>query len=63
VSFNEIIRFIIYGLSTDESELCDCDKGGEKCPYKNYGFSKCKAKSNNKSSLNSEDNSVLLFKK
>lgn len=63
VPFNEIIRFIIYGLSTDESELCDCDQGGEKCPYKNYGFNKCKAKSNNKSSLNSEDNSVLLFKK
>jgi hypothetical protein len=42
--FNNIIRFVIYGISTEESELCDCASGGQKCPYKDYGFRKCKEK-------------------
>ncbi len=44
VPLDEIIRFVIYGLTTEESELCDCAKGGNTCPYRAYGFSKCKNK-------------------
>lgn len=47
VPFNDIIRFVVYGISTDESELCDCAQGGEKCPYRDYGFRKCAEKSRN----------------
>jgi hypothetical protein len=44
VPFEEIIQFVIYGLTTDESEFCDCAQGGANCPFANYGFSKCAAK-------------------
>ncbi|MFH1523231.1 MAG: hypothetical protein ABIE43_05450 [Patescibacteria group bacterium] len=47
VPFNEIIRFTMYGLTTDDSELCDCGKEGNSCPYRDYGFSKCLDKNNN----------------
>ena len=44
VPFREINRFVLYGLTTDESELCDCADGGTNCPYAAYGFSKCSDK-------------------
>lgn len=49
VPFNEIIRFVLYSLNSDESELCDCGQGGQNCPYADYGFLKCEQK---KRSLN-----------
>ena len=44
VPFNDIVRFVLYGLTTEESELCDCGRGGENCPYAVYGFGKCEEK-------------------
>jgi hypothetical protein len=44
IPFNDIIRFVVYGVTTDSSELCDCDQGGQNCPYVAYGFSKCEEK-------------------
>lgn len=44
LEFKEIVRFVIYGLSTDESELCDCAQGGATCPYRDYGFRTCQEK-------------------
>lgn len=41
IPFREIVQFVLYGISTDSSELCDCDRGGQNCPYAVYGFSKC----------------------
>jgi len=41
VPFENIIRFVLYSLTTEESELCDCAQGGQNCPYATYGFSKC----------------------
>lgn len=46
VPFKEIIRFVLYGLTSDESQMCDCAQGGDNCPYVNYGFSKCLEKKN-----------------
>jgi hypothetical protein len=43
VPFNEIIRFVMYGISSEESKLCDCATGGNTCPYVNYGFSRCRS--------------------
>jgi hypothetical protein len=42
VDFAQIVRFALYGISSDPSELCDCATGGHNCPYADYGFSKCK---------------------
>lgn len=44
INFNDIARFVLYGLSTDDSELCDCQTSGNDCPYSAYGFSKCENK-------------------
>ncbi len=41
LKFNEIVSFVWNGLSTEHSEYCDCDRGGESCPFAKYGFSKC----------------------
>jgi hypothetical protein len=41
VPFKDIVRFVLYGLTTEKSEYCDCAQGGNKCPYRDYGFSKC----------------------
>ncbi len=41
ISLDEIVRFVVYSISTESSELCDCNEGGQNCPYKNYGFRKC----------------------
>jgi hypothetical protein len=46
VPFADIIKFVLYGLTTEESELCDCAEGGSICPYRAYGFAKCEAKRN-----------------
>lgn len=46
IPFEDIVRFVIYGISTDESQLCDCAQSGEKCPYKRYGFRKCRESKN-----------------
>lgn len=45
VPFGDLVKFVLYGLTTDESELCDCDKSGQNCPYRKYGFKKCLDKS------------------
>ncbi|MDD4272074.1 MAG: hypothetical protein PHF50_04720 [Patescibacteria group bacterium] len=42
LKFSEIISFVWNGLSSEHSEYCDCDQGGETCPFARYGFSKCK---------------------
>lgn len=47
VPFKDIVRFVLYGLATSDSELCDCHQGGEKCPYRDYGFERCVKKINN----------------
>jgi hypothetical protein len=44
IDFNDIVRFVLYGISTEDSELCDCQVGGNSCPYVAYGFSKCRNK-------------------
>ena len=44
VDFRDVIRFVLYGLSTEDSELCDCKNGGKSCPYVSYGFYKCVSK-------------------
>ncbi len=41
VPFSEIIRFMIYGVTSEKSQLCDCHERGTNCPYRAYGFSKC----------------------
>ena len=41
VDFKQIIHFVLYGLSTDESHYCDCATGGNNCPYVMYGFTRC----------------------
>lgn len=41
VPFTEIVELVKYGISTDDSELCDCDRGGKHCPFACYGFNKC----------------------
>jgi hypothetical protein len=46
VPFKEIVRFVLYGLTTDDSELCDCGQDGNNCPYVAYGFTKCISKRN-----------------
>ncbi len=46
INFNDIARFVLYGLSSEESELCDCETSGGNCPYSAYGFSKCEKKKN-----------------
>ncbi len=47
VPLNEIIQFIVYGTTSEESEKCDCGTGENNCPYRDYGFSKCKQKIKN----------------
>lgn len=47
VPFRDIVGFVLYGLTTDESELCDCHETGENCPYHDYGFIKCQEKRKN----------------
>jgi len=42
IKFNEIVSFVWNGLSSEHSEYCDCDQGGESCPFVKYGFSKCR---------------------
>ena len=41
VPLNEILNLVYYGISTEPSEHCDCQTGGGKCPFAQYGFSKC----------------------
>jgi hypothetical protein len=41
IPFNEIVELVHYGLSSEHSPYCDCDKSGGKCPFAQYGFSKC----------------------
>lgn len=41
IPFDEIIHLVLYGVSTENSEHCDCDQGGGRCPFAPYGFSKC----------------------
>ncbi|KKR21810.1 MAG: hypothetical protein UT48_C0003G0018 [Parcubacteria group bacterium GW2011_GWE2_39_37] len=47
VPFNDIVRFVIYSLTTDKSELCDCHQSGQNCPYVEYGFIKCQERKRN----------------
>jgi len=48
VPFREIINFIWYGLSSEDSGYCDCSNGGQHCPFAAYGFNKCEDKRSNK---------------
>lgn len=41
LKFSEIISLVWNGLSSEHSEYCDCDRGGQNCPFARYGFSKC----------------------
>lgn len=41
IPFEEKIRFVMYAVSSDYSNLCDCHEGGQNCPYRRYGFKKC----------------------
>lgn len=41
LKLSEIISFVWNGLSSEHSEYCDCDQGGESCPFTKYGFRKC----------------------
>jgi len=41
LKLSEIVSFAWNGLSSEHSEYCDCDQGGESCPFSKYGFSKC----------------------
>jgi len=42
LKLSEIVSFVWNGLSSEHSEYCDCDQGGDSCPFAKYGFSKCK---------------------
>jgi hypothetical protein len=44
LGFNEIVSFVWNGISSEHSEYCDCDRGGQSCPFNKYGFSKCKSR-------------------
>lgn len=46
LKFSEIVSFVWNGLSSEHSEYCDCDQGGETCPFTKYGFNKCEQKKN-----------------
>lgn len=54
VSFKEIVGFVWYGLSSENSEYCDCDRGGESCPFAPYGFSKCEERKQEAGRMNNE---------
>lgn len=46
VPLEEIMNLVWYGITAEISEYCDCDKGGEMCPFAPYGFSKCEERKN-----------------
>lgn len=41
LKLSEIVSFVWNGLSSENSEYCDCDQAGYNCPFVKYGFSKC----------------------